>query len=305
MDLDAVRVFVKVVQAGSFSQAARQLGMPNSTVSARVAQLERQLGVGLLQRTTRRLRLTEAGESYFRRASRAVEEIFSAEAQVSSTHSDPQGSLRITAPIDMASDCFANLISEIRKAHPKISVEFVFTDEVVDLIAQGMDIAIRAGHLKDSRLVARRVGTACWTPFASPSYLRKAGTPIHPRELRNHALVQFTRMGREHWRLSRGKHLVSVPLPHQVMVNDFTLVKSLAMSGNGIALLPTYACRTELGLGTLVRVLPEWVGKADPVHVVYPAQKFVPAKVRAFADLAADRLKQVFQNNEGGELPTV
>lgn len=295
MDLDAVGVFVKVVQAGSFSRAARQLAMPNSTVSARVSRLERQLGVSLLQRTTRKLRLTEAGESYFRQASRAVDEIVDAEAQVTSAQLEPQGTLRISAPIDMASDCFANLISEARQRNPKLSIEFLFTDQVVDLIAEGIDIAVRAGQLRDSRLVARRVGTAYWVPFASPSYLRKAGTPTHPRQLRHHALAQFTRLGREHWRLSRGKNVVSVPLPHQIVVNDAVLVKSLTVSGNGIALLPTYACRIEVRQGTLVRVLPEWVGRTDPVHVLYLGQKFVAAKVRAFVDLAADTLKQVFQ----------
>ncbi len=295
MDLDAVGVFVKVVQAGSFSRAARQLAMPNSTVSARVSRLERRLGVTLLQRTTRKLRLTEVGESYFRQASQAIDEVLNAEAQVNAAQLEPQGLLRITAPIDMAADHFVNLISEFEKRNPKISFELVFTHQVLDLVAEGIDVAIRTGQLRDSRLIARRVGTANWVPLASPSYLRKAGTPGHPRQLRNHALLQFTQLGRDHWRLSRGKSAVSVPLPHRVIVNDATIVRSLAVSGNGIALLPTYFCRTEMREGGLVRILPEWIGKADPVHLVYPGQKFVAAKVRAFVDVAVDALKQVFQ----------
>lgn len=295
MDLDAVGVFVKVVQAGSFSRAAQQLAMPNSTVSARVSRLERRLGVTLLQRTTRRLRLTEVGESYFRQASQAVGEILNAEAQVNAAQLEPQGLLRITAPIDMAADHFVKLICEFGKMYRKISFELIFTHQVLDLVAEGIDLAIRAGQLRDSRLVARRVGTANWMPLASPSYLRKAGTPKHPRQLRNHDLLQFTQMGRDHWRLSRGNSAVSVPLPHQIIVNDATIVRSLAVSGGGIALLPTYFCRTEIGQGSLVRILSEWTGKADPVYLVYPGQKYVAAKVRAFVDVAVDALKQVFQ----------
>jgi DNA-binding transcriptional LysR family regulator len=293
-DLDAVAVFVKVVQAGSFSRAAEQLGMPNSTVSARVSRLEERLGVTLLQRTTRTSRLTEAGENYFRLASRGLDEIASAEAQITAAQSEPQGYLRITAAADMATDWFSELIAEFRKKYPKVDIEFVFTDQVLDMLAERIDIAFRASHLRDSRLIARRAGLSYWMLFASPSYLRQAGTPDHPRELRDHSLLQFTKLGREHWRLSRGSTVVTIPLPHNVLANDATVVRRLALAGNGIALLPINMCRDDVREGGLVRVLPEWAGKTYPVHIIYVRQKFVPAKVRAFVDYAANSLQRVF-----------
>jgi DNA-binding transcriptional LysR family regulator len=293
-NLDAVAVFVKVVQAGSFSRAAEQLGMPNSTVSAHVSRLEERLGVTLLQRTTRSLRLTEAGENYFRLTSQAVDEIASAEAQLGAAQSEPQGYLRITAPADMATDWFSQAIAEFRKTYPKVDIEFVFSDQVLDMLAERIDVAFRASHLRDSRLIARRAGLSSWMLFASPSYLRQAGTPAHPRKLRHHSLLQFTRLGREHWRLSRGSTVVTIPLPHNVLANDATVVRRLALAGNGIALLPIHMCREDVREGGLVRVLPEWAGKTYPVHVIYVRQKFVPAKVRAFVDYAANSLQRVF-----------
>lgn len=295
MDLNEIKAFVRVVQAGSFRQAAAQLGMPNSTVSAKVSALERRLGVTLLQRTTRKLRLTEAGEAYFRQASQGLEELARAEAEVSAAQREPQGLLRVTAPADFGNACLVDLLAAFRKRHPKVSVELVFTERFVDLVAEGVDVAIRAGELRDSGLVARKVGIACWAPFASPAYLKRAGTPAHPRELREHACLQFTPLGRERWQLGHGKSTVIAPLAREVIANDMQMVKALAASGKGIALLPTFACHREVANGSLVRILPEWRAKADPVHLVYPGQRFVAAKVRAFVDIAMDALKALLR----------
>jgi DNA-binding transcriptional LysR family regulator len=298
LDLDSVAVFVKVVQAGSFSRAAEQLAMPNSTVSSYVARLERRLGVTLLQRTTRRSRLTEAGETYFRRAAQAVGEIAGAEAQITAMQSEPQGCLRVTAPADIGTNWFSELTAEFRKQYPKVDIEFVFTDQVLDMLEQRIDVAIRAGHLRDSRLVARRVGWSYWMLFASPSYLREAGTPAHPRQLRDYSLLQFTKFGREQWRLSRGSSTFTIPLPHNILANDATLLRRLALGGNGIALLPIHTCQEDVRAGGLVRVLPEWIGKTDPVHLIYVRESFVPAKVRAFVDYVAKSLQRVFSPSD-------
>lgn len=293
MDLNPVAVFVKVAQTGSFSEAARQLSMPNSTVSAQLSRLEQQLGVTLLQRTTRRLRLTEAGQAYFETASIGVGAILDAGAQVSAAQQEPQGTLRITAPIDMG-ETVVKLLSDFRKRHPKVAIEMHFSQEVADLFASNIDVAIRAGALKDSGLIARKVGTAVWVPVASPDYLRAHGRPAHPDELGGHCLIQFESKGREHWTLRRGDSVATVPLRKQIITNHTESVRSFALSGEGIALLPTYLCRNELREGTLVRILPDWISDTDPVNLVYPAQRFVAAKTRAFVDLAAQALAEVF-----------
>lgn len=293
MDLNPVAVFVKVAQTGSFSEAARQLGMPNSTVSAQLSRLERQLGVTLLQRTTRKLRLTEAGQAYFRTAASGVEAILEATAQVSAAQQEPQGTLRVTAAIDMAA-AMVKLLTDFRRLYPNIALEMHFSQDVADLLASNIDVAIRAGALKDSGLIARKVGEGIWVPVASPGYLRREGVPAHPDELGGRTLIQFERKGREHWILRRGAAVATVPLPKQIITNHTEAVRAIALSGEGIALLPTFLCRDELRDGRLVRVLPEWTGEIDPVNLVYPAQRFVAAKTRVFLDFAARALADVF-----------
>jgi DNA-binding transcriptional LysR family regulator len=295
MDLNEINVFLKVAQAGSFTRAARQLGIPNSTASARVSALERRLGVTLLQRTTRKLHLTEDGEAYFQQASQGLEEILKAEAAISASQREPQGLLRVTAPIDLGSNCLADLISAFTKKYPAVNVELIFTSRYVDLVAEGVDVAVRAGKLRDSGLIARKVGLTNWIPIASPAYLKKAGTPLHPKELRHHACLQFTPLGTDDWQLSDGKHTVSVPLARNLVVNEINFAKALALAGNGIALLPSYICHAEIRSAKLIRILPEWRGRVDPVHLVYPGQKFVAPKLRAFVDMASGVLKRVFE----------
>src|SRR3569832_2101793 len=268
MDLNEIRVFVKVVQAGSFSLAAKQLGMPNSTVSARVSALERRLGVTLLQRTTRKLHLAEAGELYFRKVAQGMEDILRAEAEVGSSQREPQGLLRVTAPIDMGDTHFVELVCTFKRKYPKVSLELIFSDRRLDLIAEGVDVAIRAGELKDSGLIAKKLGRVCWAAYASPAYLKRAGS----------------------------KHSVSVPLASRVIGNDMTLMKALALSDMGIALLPTYACRAEVKSGKLIRVLPGYHAKIAPVHLVYPGQMFVPPKLRAFIEIADAIFKRALQD---------
>ena len=292
MAFNATAVFVRVVQAGGFSAAARQLALPTSTVSARVARLEKRLGVTLLQRTTRRLSLTEAGELYYRHAATGLGHLLEAEAAVSAASGEPRGLLRVTAPPDLGDVVLSGLLIELRRAYPGIDVELILSDRTLDLVAEGLDAAIRAGELRDSTLVARRVGIACWAPYASPGYLRRMPAPARPEQLSQHDCLQFTPLGREHWILSDTRSSVTIPLDARIVVNDFGVVKSLALAGAGVALLPTYMCREETASGKLTRLLPEWRAKADPVQLVYPRQKFVPPKLRVFVDLAAEVLKR-------------
>jgi DNA-binding transcriptional LysR family regulator len=290
MDLNEAAVFVKVVQAGSFSAAARLLGLPTSTVSTRVARLERRLGATLLQRTTRRLRLTEAGELYYQHASTGLGHMLDAEAAVTESSGEPKGLLRVTAPADLGDHILAEVIKRLHAAWPQVGIDLVLLDRYVDLVAEGVDIAIRAGHLKDSTLIAKQVGIARWAPFASPVYLKTAPPLASPQALRQHRCLQFTPLGKEAWTLAGKRGSVTVPLPGQVLVNDVRVIRAMALAGEGVALLPLYLCRRECDAGRLVRVLPDWQAKADPIHLVYPRQRFMPPKLRAFVDLAMEEL---------------
>ena len=295
MDLNETAVFVKVVQAGGFSAAARQLGLPTSTVSTRVARLEKRLGVTLLQRTTRRLHLTEVGELFLHHAEAGLGHMLEAEAAVTAATGEPVGTLRVTAPADLGDEIHAGLINRVRHAHPKIAVELVLTDRTVDLVAEDVDVAIRAGVLQDSTLIAKQVGVACWAPFASPHYLRTAPPLGKPQQLCKHACLQFAPLGREQWTLSNATGSVTLPMAGRVIVNDVRVIRRMALAGEGVALLPTYLCRSDCQAGLLTRVLPQWQARADPVYVVYPRQRFVPPKLRAFVDLASEHLRGWFE----------
>ena len=235
MDFNETAVFVKVAQAGSFTAAARQLKLPTSTVSTRIARLEKRLGVTLLQRTTRRLSLTEAGRLYFQHAALGLEHLLEAEAAVTTAVSEPRGVLRVTAPADFGDAILAELIGAMRTACPLVDMELALTDRNVDLIAEGIDVAIRAGTLSDSSLVAKRIGSTCWALFAHPEYLRTAPPLTEPHHLQAHDCLQFTPLGRQQWALSDGITRITAPMAGHVVVNDFGVIRSMALSGLGVA----------------------------------------------------------------------
>lgn len=298
MDLNEIAVFVKVIQAGSFSRAAQQLGMPNSTVSAKVSALEKRLGVTLIQRTTRKLHITPAGQAYFNRCVHGLDEIMGAEAEVASAQSEPQGRLRITAPVELGSSVLPGLVADFSSQYPKVKLEVLLTDRMVDLVAEGIDLAIRAGELKDSSLIAKKLGSIYFAPFASRNYLKAVGKPTHPKDLRSHRCVQFAPLGTQEWKLIGPKTSVTVPLQGSLIINDLNMVKALTLSDGGVALLPTFFCYPEVRSGQLVRLLPDWRTGLTPVHYVYPAQKFVLPKLSVFMDKASEALKRNFQSFE-------
>lgn len=291
MEFNEAAVFVKVVQAGSFSAAARQLGLPTSTVSTRVTRLEQRLGVTLLQRTTRRLHLTEAGNLYFEQAAQGLAYLLQAEAALDEARQQPTGTLKVTAPADMGDALLAGLVSRVQSVYPDLAVELLLTDRYVDLVAEGVDVALRTGDLSDSSLIAKSLGVIRWGLFASPQYLQSAPALATAQDLHAHACLQFTPMGRAQWDLTQGATTVSVPVPGHTLVNSIGVVRAMAEHGQGIALLPTFICQSPQVRNRLVRVLPGWQGQADTLHLVYPQQRFMPPKLRAFIDLAVDVLK--------------
>lgn len=291
MDLNEVAVFIKVIQLGSFSKAAIALEMPNSTVSSKVSMLEKRLGVTLIQRTTRKLNITPAGQEYFKRCLIGVAEIEAAENEILVAKGEPQGLLRITAPVELGSIILPNLISRYTKKYPKVSVEVLLADRFVDLLGEGVDLAIRAGELKDSSLIAKKLGEVYFALFATPKYLKLKSAPTHPKELQDHSCIQFTAVGREGWKLTSGKNSFFAALNGKTIINDLNMVKNLAINNMGIALMPTFFCHSEASSGKLIRVLPEWRTNLNPVHFVYPGQKFVTPKLSAFIELASEEVK--------------
>ncbi len=292
MNLDGIEVFVKVVQAGSFSQAAKILGMPNSTVSAKVSQLERRLGVTLLQRTTRKLNLTQVGRKYFEDCLRALADLEAAESELATSRGEPQGLLRLTAPVEIGHSIVPALIRAYLEKHPKMNVDIIVTNRILDLITEGIDLAIRAGKLTDSALISRRFALGHFALWASPAYVKHYPTPAEPRELSRHSFLQFSLFKRRPLELTNGKDHVNIALSGRLLADDFELLRSSAVLGEGIAFLPSFLCEEERSQKKLVRVLPGWHGDAVTLSLVYPAQRFVSPKVRAFIAIAENMLKK-------------
>ncbi len=288
VQLDGIEVFVRVVEAGSFSAAARRLGMPKSTVSLHVSRLEKRLGVVLLKRTTRSVRTTEAGAAYLTTAARVLAELRAAEADVSRADTEPRGVLRISIAGTGGSPV-SDLLSAFLTRYPEIDLELSLNERRVDLVAEDIDVAIRMGSLADDdRLVARRIGTSSRRLFASPEYLRRRGVPEHPRDLTGHEILRP--VGRSELELvSEGGAKHRVPFGRRFTANRLTALRHQAIAGLGIASLPNVIA-ADVREGSLAAVLPEWRSNMDPVHVVYAKQRFVPQRVRAFVDFATRHL---------------
>ncbi|MDO9405221.1 MAG: LysR family transcriptional regulator [Polaromonas sp.] len=287
MDLNAVAVFVKVVEAGSFSGAARLLKMPKTTVSARFAQLEASLGVTLIQRTTRKLFVTEAGRQYFDRCASAMRLLEEGEAELSLASSRPQGLLRITAPVDVGHTLLPPIVDAYLRRHPEASVELLISNRMADLVGEGIDLAVRAGVLKDSSLVGRRFIDLTANVWTAPAYLASVKTPQHPRDL---AALDFIAQGdTRSVELFRGKQSVEVKVKGRARADDFQTIKALLLLGGGIGWLPDFLAHDAAEAGALVPVLPGWQARAaGQIQFVYAGHKYPSPKVRAFIDLALE-----------------
>jgi DNA-binding transcriptional LysR family regulator len=290
MDLNEMLVFARVVQAGSFTTAAAELGMPKSTVSRKVSELEERLKARLLQRTTRKLSLTDAGRTYYDYCVRIAGEVEDAERAVSSLQGTPRGLLRVTAPINAA--FLGPIVSDFLKRYPEVRLELLCTTRAVDLVEESFDLAIRAGTLADSTLIARSLGSAEWLLVATPAYLKRRGPPRSPEDLKKHDFLLFSAGFRSPGlRLENGPRSVQVALSARMLVSDFEILYSVTIAGLGIALLPAMSCAKDLRAGRLKRVLRDWSAPPTPVHLVYPSTRHLSPKVRSFVEHLRERMK--------------
>lgn len=288
LGLDDIAVFVQVVEAGSFSAAARRLAMPKATVSARVARLEKRLGLSLIQRTTRKLRVTEAGEQYFHHCAEAIREVEVAEAALQSTSGKPSGVLKITAPVDLGRTLLPRIVTAYAARYPDVSVELLVTNRVMDLVGEGIDLAIRPSQvLKDSSLIAQRyfdMGSNLW---GAPQYVQRLGPLTHPRDLANASLVGF--LARSSAVFTNGKSDVEVALNGRIRADDLETIKALLLLEQGIGWLPDFLAEDGAQAGRLVPVLPQWRPKERAaVYFVYVGRKYGLPKVRAFIETALE-----------------
>jgi len=289
VDLNEILVFARVVQAGSFTAAAAELGLPKSTVSRKISALEERLKSRLLQRTTRKFSLTDVGRTYYDYCARIVAEVEDAERAVSSLQETPRGLLRVTAPVSVA--FLGPIVSDYLRRYPDVRLELFCTERSVDLVEERFDVGLRAGALPDSTLIARSLGKVKWFLVATPAYLKRRGRPRSSEDLKKHDCLLFG-AGLENAgvRLDSGDRSVHVAVSARLMVTDMDVLHAVATAGLGLALLPAYLCMEELRTGRLERVLGDWNAPSTPVHVVYPSTRHLSAKVKTFVDHLHQRM---------------
>ncbi len=290
IDLNEMALFSAVVEQGSFVGASRALGIPKSTLSRKVAGLEERLGSRLLHRTTRTVRPTEIGQRYYQKTARIIADATEADLLVQSSQGSPVGRLRVTTTLLFARLFLGPLLPEFHRLYPRVELDLQAMDRRVDLIAEGFDVAIRAGEMDDSSLVARRLGGEAMLLCASPSYLAVHGVPQTVSELVHHRCVVMGDSLASTWRFHTPLGPESVVVRGILTVNDIELAKEGALAGMGIARVPRFLCEEDLKRGSLVPVLGGCGVKESPVYVVYPSARQLSTKVRSFVDFVVERV---------------
>jgi DNA-binding transcriptional LysR family regulator len=289
-DLDDLAVFVRVVDRSGFAVAARELGVPTSTVSRTIARLEARTGTRLLHRTTRSVTPTSDGREIYASVAGAVATLERAARSLEPATRKPKGLLRVTAPNDIGGAFLAEVAVAFTERYPLVQVELVLTNRAVNLVDEGLDVAVRASaRLADSTLVARKVGDLEHVLYASPRYIETHGAPASPRDLDDHRCVVFRAKGlATTWTLEGAGGAVDVPVRGRIGGDDFAFVRSIVLAGGGIGLLPRIVSAPDEHAGRLVRVLPDLEARGAGLYVVYPSASQVPARVTAFRDFVTE-----------------
>jgi DNA-binding transcriptional LysR family regulator len=284
--LQAIEIFVKVAELKSFSAAATALHLSRTLVSERVRDLEQNLGVRLLQRTTRRVALTEPGAAFLDRVRLGIAALDEAAAEASSLSVKPRGLLRVNAPMSFGFRHLAPAVGAFMLRYPEVRVELTLTDRLVNLIEDNVDVAIRIGDLRDSSLIARKLAKCRMMLCAAPSYLKRVGAPKHPRDLRDHSCLAYTYwLAGDEWRFKRKNEEIAVHAGEaSLRCNNGDAVAEAAAEGAGIALQPNFIVGPLIRQGRLIEILPGWRASEFGVYAVYPESQFVPAKSRALMD---------------------
>lgn len=288
--LPTLPTFVKVVETQSFSKAAKLLGLTKSAVSKHIHALEDGLKVRLLNRTTRSLALTEEGELFYRTAAHLVEELLAAESQIASVHDRPSGVLKVNAPTSFGTMHLAPVITAFAAQYPEVQVEVTLTDRFVHIIEEGVDIAIRVASLTDSSLIARKIARCQMVMAASPAYLAKHGTPMHPDELINHRAIEYSYSDKSselRYVDAAGKPAVA-PINPTFRSNAAAMLKQAACDGLGVVYVPSFIVGDEIRSGKLVRLMPgvQPVNERN-IYALYPHNRYMSTKVRLFSDAVA------------------
>jgi DNA-binding transcriptional LysR family regulator len=292
-------IFVQVAELRSFAAAGQRLGISASAVSKGVARLEQKFGVRLFQRSTRSVSLTAEGALFLDRCRRILSEIAAAENELASTTTSPQGRLRVSLPL--VSGLMWPVLSAFASHYPQIELDLDFSDRLVDVVDEGFDAVVRTGDLSDSRLMSKRLGISCFVCVGAPRYFERYGTPERPEDIARHAclLHRIPSTGLlEKWRLRRGDEDVDMRPAASMTSNHLETLRHMAIQGHGIAYLPDFAVRPALDRRELVTVLDEWSGSSSTFWLLWPSNRQVLPRVRAFVDFMAEHLFPVGSSDD-------
>jgi len=288
--LAGMSVFARVAERGSFTAAARDLGLSKSAVSKQVARLEERLGARLLHRTTRRLHLTEVGQAYFERARRIVADAEEADLAVRRLHAEPRGTLKVNAPMSFGIMHLAPALPDYMARYPDVMVDLALSDRQVDLIEEGFDLGIRIARLADSSLIARRLAPCKRAVAASPDYWQRHGRPKHPRELTEHPCMIYDYLANpREWTFQENGENFAVRIDGRFKSNNGEALLAAALAGQGVINQPTFICGPALCDGRLEEVLAEFETPDVHVNAIWPASRHLSAKVRTFVDFLIER----------------
>ena len=292
MDLDLIRIFVKVIQYSSFTKAAELLKIPKSSVSKSISRLERETGTKLIVRSTRSLSLTEAGKSFYEASIGPIHLLEDAQKTLSGTDQALTGTLRITAPEDLGSFVIAPAIAKLSILQPKLKFELKYTDTRLDLVKEAFDIGIRIGKARDSGLKIKNAGEVILIAVASPTYLKGKEKIKNPNDLIQHSCLTLDlQQTADKWTLKDNTKTISIPIKAKIKCNQMSSLVQIALSGAGIALVPSYICQNYLEQGELVRVLPGWSNRGWPVSILSPLAPSSSVRLKVTIDAIMEELK--------------
>lgn len=289
---DEMQSFVRVVESGGISAAAERFGMAKSAVSRRLQELENRLGVQLLQRTTRRINLTEDGRSFYHHCQRILDELEEAERSLSSEQQRVHGQLRVAAPLSLTVRHLSPVFTDFLQLYPEVNLELDLQDRQINIIEERVDLTIRVGQLDDSSMVARRLAPVETLLCASPEYLQRHGTPEAPEDLREHDGLSYGNLSdQRQWTVLDREGVTHTVVPQTRMrANNGDVLLEAALAGLGLAVMPSFICNRELSEGRLVALLPDYHTEPSAAYALYPSRRLLPLRVRVFIDYLAQRL---------------
>lgn len=292
-DLNRAYWFVKIVDAGNITRAALHLNEPKAKLSRNLALLERELGVQLIYRTTRQFKLTDTGLHFYQTAKEHIEGIIGAAGTLKEEGSDLSGTLKITASDDIGIFVVTKIVNEFSSIYPQVSFDLIYTNELLDLVKMGVDIAVRVGHLKDSSLIQKRAGHVKFILATSSRYLNKHKTLTSPDELPQHQTIGFSSRSNM-WDLHSKNKTKKIKLNHKFVSNNFIAIRDLVLDGHGIAFLPKFLCEPYLASGEMIHILKQWGDDGSPIQLAVPHQKNISKRARTFMDFASKKLAERF-----------